>query len=90
MSSEICSVTIIKAINLDHIGIHGAGGCQDVRRFLCMVCWRSVCWCFGCADDVDEIIAKNRQGRHALVGAGICDECACAFETGEVVEQAHG
>jgi hypothetical protein len=68
--------------------IHGSRGCFDKRRFMCMICWRLVCWCYGCADDADIAISANRSGRHKLEDTGICDGCWCVVADGKEVEVA--
>ena len=59
--------------------VHGELRCHSDNRFMCMICWTSVCWCFGCASVADEVIGQNRKGRSDNEDAGICNLCSCVF-----------
>jgi len=45
--------------------------------YLCVICWRHVCWCTGAADDVDLAGAISGLVDPVTSDTGVCDTCWC-------------
>lgn len=62
---------------------HGEMGCDRPHdeTFWCLICWREVCWCFGCDGEVDQALQELSSVSVEKIegGTGICDDCWVAF-----------
>lgn len=56
--------------------VHGERNCRHElhHSFTCIVCWRNVCWCAGCYDDVERQV-KEMISPTLAEDTSICNDC---------------
>ena len=70
-----------------HNEVHGERLCVNHRdRFFCVLCWRLLCWCKGCASEADLLLTKIYTAVVPTKDPGFCDDCFVHMARGSALE----